>query len=145
MRFSYETEVRYRGDVGLYILSWPVISIRAIGPSDHVDLKALVDTGSTDTLLPLELMDVLGVPEVYHDEVSGVGGPVNVFFGRINLELAYRGQSLRWSTMAGFHAGYRTLLGHNGFLQYFGARFNGQRQFLTLTPDGTRPDPVEFA
>src|SRR5262245_11609797 len=116
MRFGYETHVAHRPGVGLYALSRPHVPIRVIGPSGHVDLIGLVDTGSTDTLIPIAYLDILEVPQIFQDDVSGIGGNVNAHFGRVNLEITYRGQVLRWMAWAGFYAGNRTLLGHNGFL-----------------------------
>jgi hypothetical protein len=52
------------------------------------------------------------------------------------------GGGYRWSARVGFHAGFRVMLGHSGFLDYFTASFNGRSRQLTPTPNGTAPAPT---
>jgi Aspartyl protease len=122
-----------------------MIPIRVIGPAGDDDLRALVDTGSDDTLLPDSLIGLLGVALRPGDQavIVGIEGSTTVVrYGTVDLEIPGAGGGYRWSARVGFHASFRVVLGHIGFLEYFTASFNGRTRQLTLTPNGTAPAPT---
>lgn len=107
-------------------------------------MLGLVDTGADDTLLPGHLIEQLGAVIRPGDRavIVGIdGGTTLVHYGIVDLMLPGPGGNYRWSTRVGFHASFRTILGHSGYLEYFTATFNGRRRHLTLTPNGTAPPP----
>ncbi len=119
----------------------PTIPLRVIGPTGGSMVFGLLDTGADDTLLPDRLLGLLGVgigPDA-RIPVWGIGGgTVAADFGAIGLQL--RGH--RWSATAGFYSGNRVLLGHSGFLEHFGASFNGVARTVRLRIVGHLPVPI---
>jgi hypothetical protein len=146
IRFPYEAyPVRGVGATRHAIVHRPMIPIRIVGPAGRHDLPALVDTGADDSLLPDLLIGLLGVAlrPGDHAVIVGIEGSTTVVrYGTIDLEIPGAGGGYRWSARVGFHASFRVVLGHSGFLEYFTASFNGRSRHLTLTPNGTAPAPT---
>ena len=146
MRFDYlPQEVDpLPGEEGIQIVSRPVIVVRAIGPAGAWLIPGLVDTGATETLLPLSYVARLGVPRGDRIELAGAGGQlIPAWLSRVDLDLT-RGRTLyRWSARVAFVARRgEALWGHEGFLDHFTATFDGLRKRLTLRPNGTFPPPT---
>jgi hypothetical protein len=118
----------------------PMILLRVFGPDgDDVDY-GLVDTGADDTLFPNRMIARLGVVFNSSDyaTIAGIDDSVTIVrYATVDLELLGAGGGYRFSSRVGFHAGHKIALGHNGFLEYFAASFNGRNRHLTLTPNGT--------
>ena len=146
IRFPYQSfPVKGTRGAKYDIVYRPMIPIRAMGPAGDDDLRALVDTGADDTLLPASLIDLLGVALRPGDQavIVGIEGSTTVVrYGTVDLEIPEAGGGYRWSARVGFHASFRVVLGHIGFLEYFTASFNGRTRQLTLTPNGTAPAPM---
>ncbi len=133
------------GTASFVTIHRPIIPIHALGTSGKDELRALVDTGADDTMLPDSLIDQLGVviQPGDHAIIIGIEGSKTVArFGTVDLEIPGPGGGYRWSARVGFHAGFRIVLGHVGFLEYFTATFNGRSRQLTLTPNGSAPAPA---
>jgi hypothetical protein len=146
IRFPYQSfPVRGTRGAGYDTLHRPMIPIRAIGAAGDDDLRSLVDTGADDTLLPDLLIGLLGVTIRLGDQavIVGIEGSTTVVrYGTVDLEIPGPGGRYRWSARVGFHASFRVVLGHSGFLDYFTASFNGRSRQLTLTPNGTASAPA---
>ena len=142
MRFAYESyPVRGSGTKRYTMVHRPMIKILVGGPSGVEELMGQADIGADDTLLPDYLVTKLGVDMTRGERavIVGIdGGSSLVRYGMVDLALP----GYRWSARVGFHAGFHTILGHSGFLEYFTASFNGRRRSLTLTPNGTGPAPA---
>ena len=74
--------------------------------------------------------------------MEGLGGSELLMFGIVDIE--FTGVSsgpIRWSHLAAFSPGERTLFGLNGFLDFFVARFDGVRHEIKLQYRGNAPPP----
>jgi hypothetical protein len=114
----------------------PVVSVRIRGPIASRRLKsALLDTGSQDTLFPMELAEPLGV--ILGGERAALkwrGQSYWVEFQTVELELVQDGIAWRWRARVGFTPaplGY-ALLGQRGCLEFVDATFRGADQIVEL-------------
>ncbi len=118
----------------------PYIPIRVVGPRGTARLDGLLDTGADETVLPLFVAGRVGVeidPEA-QARFRGVGGHlVTVTYGRVELEVGSGFRAVRWPATVAFLDSGIPILGHEGFLQYYTASFNGHRGHVTLTPNDT--------
>ena len=143
MRFPYQSyPVRgLEGEPATWV-DRPTIPIRLIGSIGEFLSFGLVDTGADQTMLPDRYIEPLGVTIRPGDRanITALGGEaLSVRFGLIDLQLGRRGVVHRRSARVGFYAGNKVILGHAGFLDDFTATFNGRKNYLTLTPNGTAP------
>ena len=140
IRFPYKSfPVRGTRSGSYDTLYRPIIPIRVFGPAGRDSDLGWVDTGADDTLLPDKLIGLLGISldPADHSIIVGIAGSMMVVrYGIVDLEIPGAGGGYRWSAWVGFHAGPKIVLGHNGFLEYFTASFNGRSRHLTLTPNG---------
>lgn len=91
--------------------------------------RALLDTGSEDTIFPAAVAQIIGVdlePRRGRKSIlrwRGVTYPL--LFGSVNLELSDGSESLSWPTEVGFSAAPipYVLLGNNSCLEFFDATF----------------------
>jgi hypothetical protein len=122
------------------------VSVRIQGPAAARRLKyALLDTGSQDTLFPVELAEPLGI--VLGGESQSIrwrGQRYSVEFHAIELELTQGGISWRWRARAGFTPAplAYALLGHGGCLEFLDATFRGADQVVDLETNRTFPGIV---
>lgn len=146
IRYPYQSyPIRGAGMPRHVIVHRPVIPLRIVGTSGHLEFRGLVDTGADDTLFPEAVIDQLGIaiPPGDRAVIVGIEGSTTVVrYGTVDLMLPGPGGGYRWSARVGFHAGFRIVLGHVGFLEYFTATFNGRSRQLTLTPNGSAPAPA---
>jgi hypothetical protein len=109
--------------------------------------RALLDTGSHDTLFPLDAAMLAGaalLPRTPHIvRWRGLACPLR--FGYANLQLEAAGSVLRWNTMVGFTSGmpHYPILGIVGFLEYFDALFHGADRIIELTPNNLFPGSID--
>ena len=123
----------------------PVATVLISGPADVRELTALVDTGADSTLLSYTYIELLGLilQDEDREDIVGIGGQSStVWYATVNLGLVTPGDGPRWAARAGFYRDARPILGHEGFLDHFTAKFNGRAKTLTLTPNGTAPLPA---
>lgn len=100
-------------------------------------VAGLVDTGADRTLLPLEVAEVLNVQLTPCTGPSPVGfgsADVTTFSGTVAMQITGGENEYDWQTPVLFHAGdaNTVILGHQGFLEFFSARFDGGTSMLTL-------------
>jgi hypothetical protein len=123
----------------------PEIVVRVVGPSEAWLIAGLLDTGSTDTLIPMRFHRRLGVEKGPRFDLRGAGGaPFPAWLATVDLELMSRGRVVhRWSARVGFTpVRSRAIWGHNGFLDHFTATFNGLRRTATLRANQTFTPPI---
>lgn len=149
MKFSYRRfEVDETPTVPKGVVYRPMVSIRIIGPLDHVNVRALVDTGADETIFPVSIAEAIGAEMDEAESVSleGIGGHmVQAVLGTVEIEIGVGKSLTRWQQRARFVPSSLDdevpILGHVGFLQYFATLFDGKRHQMTLTPNGTFPRP----
>ncbi|MCA9093708.1 MAG: hypothetical protein KDA68_09495 [Planctomycetaceae bacterium] len=127
-----------------------MIPIQVRGATGSASILGMLDTGADITLLPAELLPLIGTSfDVERTvEINGVGGePLIAHFANVELSLGYQEQLYRWTAQVGFLEGRTVaLLGHAGFLNYFTATFNGNQKRVTLRVNkrfpGERTDQI---
>jgi hypothetical protein len=133
-----------------YQLVWPagrwrpLVAVRLWGPTGAFrDFgQASLDTGSDDTLFPLTVAVAVGIAlDPQTSLIRWRGSSFGMRFGQAELELWDGQTSLRWPAQVGFTAAPLAypLLGHQGTLQFFEARFLGDRRIAQLEVNGSFP------
>ena len=129
---SDKTELVYR----------PIVPINLVGGPEATIAYALVDTGADNTLMPLKLAELAGIDltSVTPDTIGGIdGAPIAVFYVKIYIEIAHiKMPTLRWPALVGFHEGYQTILGQNGFLEHFRVTFDRAKKTFSFRPNNPR-------
>ena len=124
----------------------PFVSVRIRGPLAARRLKsALLDTGSQDTLFPMELAEPLGIPlGSERDAIRWRGQRYWVEFHVVELELAQNGVAWRWRARVGFTPAPLAygLLGQRGCLAFLDATFRGADQIVDLDTNRLFPGSV---
>lgn len=121
----------------------PFVSIRIRGPVGSRRLRsALLDTGSQDTLFPMELAAPLGIVlGSGRQAIKWRGQRYWVDFQMVELELAQDAVSWRWRTRVGFTRAPLSyvLLGQRGCLDFLDATFRGADQIVELEKNRAFP------
>lgn len=123
----------------------PLIPVRLIGPAgqSRYFTKALLDTGSDDTVFPMGVAVLLGIrlQDATGHVVRWRGQGYQLRFGNVDLELTDGGSSLRWTAMIAFSdAPIRyPLLGNSGCLEFFDAKFFGEDRLVQLEANPAHP------
>lgn len=108
--------------------------------------RALLDSGSQDTLLPLDAAIFAGIslfPDAGHI-VRWRGTAYPLRFGRVEFQIEEAGMECRWSATIAFAAMLMPypILGVAGFLEYFDTNFRGADHLLELFPNRNFPGNV---
>lgn len=141
MKFFYRPYevLSHPGRPAVSIINRPVIPIHVSGPTGSATVFGLLDTGADATLLPADLMPILGIDpdttETAH--FQGVDSQlVTAHYSHVDLEIRRGNRFHQWSADIGFLTGRTVaILGHDGFLEHFKATFNSQLHHVTLTPN----------
>jgi hypothetical protein len=124
----------------------PFGSVRIQGPVAARRLKhALLDTGSQDTLFPMELAEPLGIVlGGARQAIRWRGQRYWVEFHVVELELTQDAISWRWRARAGFTPAplAYSLLGQRGCLELLDATFRGADQVAELETNRLFPGTV---
>lgn len=133
MRFEY---IPYGG-------SWmPLIPIVfRHGRKSLPSVGALVDTGATHTILPMEMAQILGLPINLTDQIEtqiAGGGQCCVYPSPTKIEYILRdpvtSRECHWRGSVFFALGQQfVLLGHHQCLEHFDVTFHGRKRFLDIT------------
>jgi len=127
----------------------PLVSVRIQGPVAARRLKyALLDTGSQDTLFPMELAEPLGINlGGERQAIKWRGQPYWVEFHTVELEITESGTVCRWRARVGFTPAPLSyaLLGQRGCLEYLDATFRGADQIAELEMNRLFPGTVRSA
>lgn len=136
-RFAY-TEIRSHPTYGDRSRSiWrPMVPISVRGLTGRIDVKALVDTGAIETLLPMSIWNEVE-PAHREGEVGELaaanGTVILVKYGTVDLGIKLGKTHYWWSALVGFtEARNESVLGDAGFLRYFAASFHRPDRFLTI-------------
>jgi predicted aspartyl protease len=143
MKFPYRVDLARSPETGEpELLLRPVVPIHIVGQRRSGTYWALVDTGSDKTVFPQSLATDLGI------ELSDGRGPgltayggqnLTVKFGTVEVSLSQENESVRWMLKAQFVECTSSdeeviLLGHDGFLEFFVATFDGMQAEVMLVP-----------
>jgi hypothetical protein len=142
MRFEY---IPYEGN-------WlPIIPVVFGHKKDELPaMLALVDTGATHTILPIECALELGISVDLHDRIeTQVAGGTQCFIYPSPVLIDYRirdpksGLEYQWKGPVFFTLGQQiVLLGHHRCLEKFHLFFKGPEKELEMTPRSVgRPNP----
>jgi hypothetical protein len=122
----------------------PIVDVGICGPGNlRLFLKANLDSGADDTLIPVAMASRLGVdlsnaPE--HKAKAVGGGTVSYRFAEVELQLTTDGnERFTWNAIVGFTDSRNKvgLLGHTGMMQYFDVTFFGERREVSVTPNSS--------
>ena len=125
----------------------PEIPIRIHGPGGIDEVRALVDTGADSSVFPLAIAHKLGIatsPGMGPDATAFGGQQIALSIADVVLELSEDDESIRWSSRLYFadfpdDTEKMVILGHEGFLDYFTATFDGENCALVLEPNDDIP------
>jgi hypothetical protein len=122
----------------------PVVRVSLTGEKRSPVMRALVDTGSVDTVFPQEVAEtILAKPiqsggKTWEGALFWRGAKHHLTFADVEIELEdVHGGIFRWTARVGFTSAplRLPLLGYFGCLEYFDASFRGSPDnLLQLTP-----------
>jgi hypothetical protein len=120
----------------------PLVPIRVRGPVQSIQTLGLLDTGSTDTVIPMELGIEIGANIAANEgAIKWRGQTYSRRTAEIEVEFQRGGFSCRWTVRAVFSSapiGY-LLLGDRGCLQYMDGKFLGEERFVELETNNSFP------
>ena len=122
----------------------PILGVTVIGPTDSRLRDAVLDSAADDTVFAESLAAQIGVdlrnaPVGYASGIGLVRAPVR--YAELTLRITDGHEYREWPARVGFTpaALKRTLLGFAGFLQFFTAMFQGDREEFQLTVNSLYP------
>jgi hypothetical protein len=136
-RFSYE-EIEARPSYADKRTSiWrPVIPFSVRGLSGRFDGKALVDTGASESLFPMDIWDEVEPAHVVGETgalEAANGTRIEVIYGTVDLGIKLGRKRFWWSAVVGFTKDRKeAVLGDAGFMRYFSVTFNRPERILTI-------------
>ena len=148
MLFFYQTVVALTPEGEPHLLLRPEVPLSIAGSKSTRTYQALVDTGADNTILPTSIAQVLGINlgEASPRKLAAYGGQeLTVKPATVLLEIEDQdGEWCRWQTEVYFletaNGGEETVvLGHEGFLNFFTATFDGKVGSLELVANDTLP------
>ena len=111
-----------------------------------MDFVALVDTGADNTILPKSIARDLGIRLTAGKGPAATafgGQEITLFYADLELELLHPDGSLRWLARVYFFEkggdDETLILGHQGFLDFFTATFDGEKCDLDLVANAYLP------
>jgi hypothetical protein len=124
----------------------PVVNLVIWGLSDRFDTKGLLDTGATETLLPMGLWDELEPAHVEGERgilAAANGTEIPVRYGTVDLGIVQGRRRHRWHAKVGFTSSRRdVVLGDAGFFRFFVVTFDRKGRYSTIRPNGELPRPI---
>jgi hypothetical protein len=148
MRFPYTLNIARSIDKGDEIVVLrPEVSIRIVGPAGIAETLALVDTGADNSVFPLSIARHLQIETALGEGPAATafgGQQIPLSFAEVILELSDDDASIRWHGRLYFadfpnDSEKAVILGHEGFLDYFTATFDGNNCVLNLDPNDDIP------
>jgi hypothetical protein len=125
----------------------PEIQVLIHGPAGGAEVLALADTGADNSVFPLSIAHRLGIvttPGKGPGAIAFGGQQIALSFANVVIELRQDGESIRWLSQLYFadfpgDSEKTAILGHEGFLDYFTAIFDGENCTVTLEPNTDIP------
>src|ERR1700693_4066407 len=110
MRFPYRLAAMNRPVVSLggrFVRPRPLIDVAVLGPSGSAVKRALMDTGSDDTVFPEHVAAQIGLDltNAPIGSASGLGAAaLSVRYARVTLRIAAQSERREWPAWVGFTA-----------------------------------------
>lgn len=147
MKFPYSMYIVSASDTGEPVpMLRPEVQVRIYGPEGDADALALVDTGSDKSIFPLSFASDVGINTTPGEGLSALafgGQNMPLEYADVELELPTSEPAWRWQTRIYFtdisDETERAVLGHDGFLEFFTATFDGEQCELELLPNADLP------
>ena len=123
----------------------PDVEIAVVGPKQTLYRKAILDSGSDDTIFPASWALLLGVDlaNAPVGEADTASGDKFLYrYAEVGLQVTADGDELfTWRAIVGFSDARKTrgLLGHAGMMEFFDLAFFGERREVILTPNSAFP------
>jgi hypothetical protein len=129
---------------GRWVRPRPVLLVSVIGPAGTQVREAVLDTAADDTVFPEAMAARIGIDlsQAPSGVASAVGlAAVPVRYSEVTLRVTDGQERRQWQAWVGFTPARlnRALLGFAGFLQFFRAVFDGDREEVELTINGLYP------
>jgi hypothetical protein len=149
MKFSYSAFLSPALDSGEEVIIFrPEVPRRIFGSTASAVYMALVDTGADNTILPLSIARELKIitRKAKGPGATAFGGQqIPLSYADVELEISDEQTSLRWHARVHFFDFPDTepetlVVGHQGFLDFFTAVFDGAQ--MTLDLDSNEDMPV---
>lgn len=147
MNFPYTASIQEEPRTGDFlIIRRPEIPVTISGPNGSATFVGLVDTGSDNTIFPKSIAESLGIklePGVGLPARSFGGHEIILLFGQVRIYVEDDVESCEWQAIVCFHDSQSSqdsvILGHDGFLEFFTATFDGAAELLTLKSNAALP------
>lgn len=148
MRFPYSAFLSPAPDTGEEVIIFrPEVPLRIYGASESAVYMALVDTGADNMILPLSIARELNITthKAKGPAATAFGGQqIPLSYADVQLEIGEDGLTLRWQARVQFFdfpdvQPETLVVGHEGFLDFFTAVFDGERMTLDLDPNRDIP------
>jgi hypothetical protein len=117
----------------------PILAVRVYGPDPpgrHLQMGALVDSGSDWTVFRRHIAAMIGVTDFFAStNVMWRGVSIPIELANVELEISLRNESWRWPAVVGFiqaRLPYPALLGQTGFLEFMHSELLGDQRALRL-------------
>jgi hypothetical protein len=130
---------------GRQIRHRPVVAVMLTGTVTPQLRDGLPDTGADDTVFSEAVAAALGV-DLSHGELRSISlagrpQPLLCRYAAVHLRISDGIETFEWPATVGFVAArlQYALLGQAGFLQFFGADFDGEAHCVSLTPKSCFP------
>jgi hypothetical protein len=121
----------------------PILDVEVSGPAGKKWIKATLDSGSDDTILPLTLAGELGIDltAAPRGRSAAVGGMCFEYpYAKVGLRIAAADgkEILAWNTLVGFSDARKKagLLGQSGTLEYFEVTLDYHSKVIAVAPGG---------
>jgi len=128
----------------------PFVPVAVIGSAaSRYFPRALLDTGSEDTIFPAALASLIGVDLAARRGRKNVvrwrGANYSLLFGNVTLEISDGSATICWPADVGFSDAPLpyVLLGGNAFLEFFDTTFLGWAREIELSPNVSFPGTIE--
>jgi predicted aspartyl protease len=148
MKFAYAGFISPAAETGEEVIIFrPEVPLRIHGANGSATYMALVDTGADNTMLPLSIAHELSIA-TYKAEgpnATAFGGQqIPLAYADVELELRENDASIRWKARVHFFdladsEPETIVVGHQGFLDFFTAVFDGEQLTLDLEPNQEMP------
>jgi hypothetical protein len=144
MEFSYSGFISAALDSGENVLIFrPEVRIRVLGANDAIVNNALVDTGADNTIFPLSIARELKIATTAARGPNATtfgGGQIPLSCADVPLELSENSTMICWLARVYFYdfpeeQPETLVVGHEGFLDFFMATFDGEHLSLYLEPN----------
>ena len=133
MNFKYKALPRKEGPPR----KTPTIPVTFVGPSDSVDLVAILDSGADISVLPLEIGEQLGLSLTKdRSPCAGIGGDVETSEDHVRIRIMQGHENYTFEipvkVVLDPGCNIPVLIGREGFFEEFEITFDESRERLSL-------------